>query len=59
MAKERLTKHDKEFAEIRALIRQGTRLQAHTERMQKTTKANLQRLSKSIKALSARTKAKP
>lgn len=51
MAKKYSTKHDREFAEIRALLREAARLSVETQRIQKRTKAGLARTEKKLKAL--------
>ena len=48
--REHLSKHDREIAAIRTLIRQGTRLLVETQRVQRRTETNLDRLERKIDA---------
>jgi hypothetical protein len=49
--KERLDKHDREIAAIRALLKQGMRLVVEIGAAQKRTERNLQALERNVKAL--------
>ena len=49
--KEQLSKHDREIAAIRTLIRQGMRLLVEVQQAQKRTEMNLQRLERNVEAV--------
>ena len=49
--KEHLSKHDREIAAIRLLLRQGMRLLVEVQQAQKRTEQNLNRLDLKVEAL--------